>query len=307
MDVGELLELERALEGRGIVDAAPEEEEVPRRVIAIRERSDLGLLAEHRIDEGRQMECLGEQLARSRGIERSSPLAEVDREKIQIHEHRGVGLRRRDADLRSRMQIHDVVGHATRLTADHVHERQKARALLLRLFHRGKRVGCLSRLRDRDHELTWRPDRLAISVFTREVHVAGYAREALDEVLADKRGVGRGAARDEADPRQRPDERVVHLDVAVEDDSAARALDTTEERVRDRAGLLENLLQQEMLVSGLRRRDRVPGDLLDLLFDRLAAELPESDRVLRDDRELAVVQEAHRAGASEAMKFSPFP
>src|SRR5207237_3981690 len=65
VDVRELLELERALERGRVVHAAPEEEEVVRAVVAIGERLDLRLLLQDGVDEGRQMECLRKQLART--------------------------------------------------------------------------------------------------------------------------------------------------------------------------------------------------------------------------------------------------
>src|SRR5438094_10326139 len=54
-----------------------------------------------------------------------------------------------------------------------------------------------------------------------------------------------------------------------------------------------------MLVAGLRRRDRIPGNRLDLLVDLLAGDRAEGDSVLGDDRDLTVVEEAHAPGVLE--------
>ena len=241
------------------------------------------------------MECLRKQLARTFRIDDPAALREVDREEVQIDQHRGVSFRRRDADLGTGVEIHDVVGHAARLAADDVDEGEQPRALTLRLFHRGERVYGLAGLGHRDDQLPRRDDGLAVAVFARDLDIARDARQPLDQVLADEARVRRGPAGDKADPRDGANEGVVHLHVVIEDDSAGRSLHAPEERVRDRARLLVDLLQEKVLVSGFRRGDRIPRDLFDLLVDPLARELPEAHRVLGHDRDLAVVEEAHAA------------
>ena len=126
------------------------------------------------------------------------------------------------------MKIDDVVGDAARLASDHVHDREKARALLLRLLHRRERVDGLAGLRHRDDELALRDGRMSIAVLARDLDVAGDARDPLDQVFPDESRVRRRSARDKADARDRADERIAHLDVVVEDDAAARALDATQ-------------------------------------------------------------------------------
>src|SRR5438094_5816929 len=105
---------------------------------------------------------------------------------------------------------------------------ERRRALLLRLLHRRERVDGLAGLRHRDDELTLRDGGLSIAVLARDLDVAGDARDPLDQVFPDESRVRRGPTRDKADARDRADERIVHLDVVVEDDAAARALDATQ-------------------------------------------------------------------------------
>src|SRR5438093_3390072 len=187
MDVRELLELERALERGRVVHASAEEEKVASSVVAIRKRTDLGLLAKYRIDERGKVERFSEELPGFLAVDRSAALSEVDRKEVEVDKHRGVGLRRRDADLRSCVQIDDIVGHAAGLASDDVDHREQARALLLRLLHRRERVDRLAALGDRDDELSFRDRRLAVAVLARDLHIAGNARDALDQVLADER------------------------------------------------------------------------------------------------------------------------
>ena len=249
MDVRELLELERALERRRVVHAAAEVQEIRSSGVTVRERTDLPFLAQHRVDERGQVERLGEQLCGDVWRDRAAALCEIHREEEQVDEHRGVRLRRRDADLRSGVQIDDVVRDARGLAAHDVAEREEPRSALPRCIHRRERVGGLARLRDRDRELSLRHDRVAVAVLGRDLDVAWDLREAFDEVLAHERRVQRGATGDERDARQRLHEVVRHLHVRVENDAAGGAIDAAEEGVGDRARLLGDLLGHEVLVT----------------------------------------------------------
>src|SRR5439155_497532 len=73
VDVRELLQLERPLERGRVVHAAAEEQEVARLVVAVRERADLGLLAQHGVDERGKVERCREQLPRARRSTRDLP------------------------------------------------------------------------------------------------------------------------------------------------------------------------------------------------------------------------------------------
>ena len=59
--------------------------------------------------------------------------------------------------------------------------------------------------------------------------------------------------------------RDLHL---VEEDVAGILGDAAERGVADGARLLVDFLEHEVLVAALFRHDRVPGDVLDLAFDR---------------------------------------
>ena len=300
VDVGELFQLECALERRRVVHATAEMQEIRGRRVPIRESADLRVLAEHRVDERWQVEGLRKQLRREFRRDGAAPLREVHREQKEVDEHRGVCLRRGDADLGTGVKVDDVVGEARGLAPHHVAERQEPRAPLLRRVHRRERVGGLSRLGHRDRELTARHDRVAVAVLRRDLDVARDLREALDEVLADERRVERGTTRDEGDARERLHEVVGHLHVRVEDDPAGRAIDAAEQSVGDRARLLGDLLGHEVLVAGLRRADGVELDLLGWPIDRSAVlNAPEPHALLRHHREVSRLEERHVARVLE--------
>src|SRR4029077_7017935 len=74
----------------------------------------------------------------------------------------------------------------------------------------------------------------------------------------------------------------------------------TEERVRDRSRLLEDLLQHEVLVARLRGGDRVERDRPGWAFDlRAVGDAPEPHARRGHDREVTGLKEAQLAGVLE--------
>ena len=246
------------------------------------------------------MERFREQGRRFSGRDRAAALRKVDREEVQVHDHRGVRLGRRYADLGAGVQVDDVIRDARGLAAHDVHERQQARAAFLGRVHRGEGVGGLARLRDRDHELALRHDRVAIPVLRCDLNVAGNARELFDQVLADHRRVRCGPTGHERDARQRLHELVGELHVRVEHHAPRGTIDAAKQRVRDGARLLEDLFQHEVLVAGLRGADRIEVDGALLPLHRCAAlDASEADAVGRHDREISGLEKAHLTGVLE--------
>ena len=88
----------------------------------------------------------------------------------------------------------------------------------------------------------------------------------------------------------------VHL---VEEDLAGIERDAAQRGVADRARLLVDFLQHEMLEAALFRHDRVPGDVLHLARDGLAFEVGELHAGRRDDGEVAVGEEEQVARVIE--------
>ena len=127
----------------------------------------------------------------------------------------------------------------------------------LRLAQRRERVGGLPRLRDDDRERVLRDDRIAVAVLGSVVDVDRHARERLDQELADQRRVPRRAAREDDDALDLAQRLVGDLDL-VQEHPAALERRAAEHGLLDRPRLLEDLLEHEVLVSGLLRHDRIP-------------------------------------------------
>ena len=137
------------------------------------------------------------------------------------------------------------------------------RAALAREPHGGERVRRLAGLRDADHEVALAHDRVAVAVLRGDVHLHRHARPLLDRVAADQAGVVRGAAGDDHD--------------ALDAGAAARRRSRRGRRGRrrrartvrsaivsaTRVGLLVDLLEHERLVAALLGDVGVPVDALD--------------------------------------------
>ena len=107
----------------------------------------------------------------------------------------------------------------------------------------------------------------------------------------------RAAAQDEhlVDGAQR---RVRNLQLA-QVDAGPLGRDPADDGLLQRARLLEDLLQHEVLVAGLLGHHRIPEDALRGLGDGPAAEVGERDAAARDDRHLLVAEEDDVARVAE--------
>ena len=99
MDVGDFLELERALERDRIVDAAPEVEEVAALVEAPGDVFGQRLALERLFEQQRQLRQRFEVRPGRVWSQRATNLAEMDREQMQRDELRREGLGRGDANF----------------------------------------------------------------------------------------------------------------------------------------------------------------------------------------------------------------
>jgi hypothetical protein len=156
----------------------------------------------------------------------------------------GVGVERAGADPR-------------RLRAGDVRQRDEARAALLRRLHRPDRVDRLAGLRDAGDQHRGVGDRIAVAVLRGVVDLDRNPRQLLDQELADERRVPRGAAGEELDAGERA--HVVGRELErVEADLAGLEVDPAAEGVAGGLGLLEDLLQHEVLVAALLDLLRIP-------------------------------------------------
>ena len=136
VQVGELLELERSLQGDGIVDAAAEEEEVLVGGHLLGKLGDCRLLLEGLLHETRQLEQTLDVLAAVLGEEGAAATAEPEGEEIAGGEGGRESLGRRHADLRPRVGVEHSGGLALQRRPHHVGDAHDGRAAVARSLDR---------------------------------------------------------------------------------------------------------------------------------------------------------------------------
>ena len=143
-------------------------------------------------------------------------------------------------------------------------------ALAACFAQRRQRVGGLARLRDDDGQLVLADDRIAVAVLRAVVHFDRDLRQRLDQILADQAGVPRRAAGDDRDLLQRAQTSRPAMFRSSRKISSPIERDAAEDRVARGGRLLEDLLEHEVLVAALLRRDRIPQHALRRLRDLAA-------------------------------------
>ena len=145
------------------------------------------------------------------------------------------------------MDVDAAVARARDAAADGVDDAEHAPALALHLVHRRQRVGGLARLADRDVEAVLLDHRIAIAELRRRLGVGRHARERLDQVRAADARVVRRAAAEDLDALDV--EQVARAQVqTAEVRGAELQVETALQRPLARLGLLEDLLEHEVLV-----------------------------------------------------------
>src|SRR2546430_4904705 len=129
MDVGNLLELERPLEGDGVLDATAQIEDVARVGELAGERRDLGVQPERRLDQPRDLDEVVDAFLHVLGRDGVARAAEPQAEQVHGHDHRRERLRGRDADLGPRVHVEDAGRLARERGAHDVGDREDRAAL----------------------------------------------------------------------------------------------------------------------------------------------------------------------------------
>ena len=236
--------------------------------------------------------------ANVRGRQRTASLSEIQRKELKGDELRRKGLRRGDADLRSRVRVHGSRGLTGGHASHNVADRDAASPLLARLAERRERVRGLAGLRHDDRELFSRHDRVPVPVLRGVIDLNGYLRERLNQILSDERCVPGRAAGENRDLLECA-ERVVGDVEILEEDSASIQRHPSQNRVPSCCRLLVDLLEHEVLVAGLFGRDGIPQHTLRRLRDGSPGVVGKRHPGAGDDRHLLVAEEHHVPGMRE--------
>ena len=197
VQVGDLLHLQRALEGHGVVRVAPDEKQGAAG-IAARHGGQLPVHVDGLLDAPRQLHELVHERLIARLVDAAEFVGGVEGEEVQHRQLRGVALGRGDRDLRPRPGVERVVGELGDRAAHDVHDAQHGSPAGLALLERGDGVGGLARLGDHQHQRVLVDHGVGVAQLAGQLHLHGDAAEPLDGVAARAaRVIGRAAGRDD--------------------------------------------------------------------------------------------------------------
>ena len=248
VDVGNLLELQRAFERQRERAAAPEVESALRIGEPVRDLFDLAFLLQRIRDEARHGDQFVDQARLVLGAQHAARAPERDGETGEHGQLAGEGLGGGDADFGTRQRRRDQFAFARDGRGRHVDDRKNVLAFALGIAQRGQRVRRLAGLRDDDGEPVALHRRFAIAEFGGDIDVHGQARETLEPVTRDQPRVIGGAASGQRHAVQRLG---VERQFEGQRDLAAGHVEVMGERAADDLGLLVDFLRHEMTVLAL--------------------------------------------------------
>ena len=163
VQVGDLLELQRALHADGIIHIAADEKQRRVILIALGKLRDLRVEIDGALHHLRQDHEIVRELCCLFPAQAAALFTQIKCQQIQHRHLRGVALRGRNGDLRTCPGVDDVVRDAGDRTADDVDDRQNSRAEALCLTQRGHGVKRLAGLADNNGKRPFVYDRTAIA------------------------------------------------------------------------------------------------------------------------------------------------
>src|SRR4051795_7015269 len=291
-DVGDLFQLERALERNRKPDVTAEVEEERLVVVAFGDLLDRMVSVEELLHLlGEVVERLEDELDLLRG-HRAADLRELQRNQGEQRNLRRERLRRRDTDLEPGARVQNGVDLARHLRSELVRDRERTRPLLPRELHRRNRVGGLPGLGDPDDERVFRQHGIPVTPLACDVRLDGDTGPLLDDVATDDGSVIGGAAGDDHDATEILDLELVQADALEHELAAPRAI---ADRLPHCFRLLVDLLEHEGLVAALLGDLVVPVHRLDVLVLDLAFVVEEPCAFRRDRDDLAFIDQLHAA------------
>ena len=266
MDVGNLLQLQGALHGNGIIDSPSDEKDLLRSDIAVGKTLDPVLIVQKQLDLIRQAAQIPQHFTEFLLCHRMAHAGKLHGEQIQGNELGAVGLGGGNRDLRSGPGIHHIIRLAGDGASHHVHDAEHLEAPLLRFPQGRKGIRRFAGLADYDHHGAILQDGVPVTEFAGEIHFDRDPRHSLQHILSGHARMIGGAAGHDVDFFHLQDLLIGHSQLL---DHNVVLFDSGAGGVRHGLGLLIHLLEHEMLITGLFRRFRVPVDCYGLLLQLL--------------------------------------
>ncbi len=297
VEVADLLELQRALHGDGVVEAPADEVDVVCVDEPLGGLDDLLRGAEHVLHVSRQQMKSVRHDGGEIVVDRATSGADSQRQQVLPDEHGQIRLRRRHGDLGARPRVEHVVGVTRQRRADHVRDREQAGTALSGEPGGGERVRRLAGLADRHRERLLLVERGGVSHLVGVFHGRGKAQQPLEDLLADEACVIGRATRGHPDPLDLAGELVAEADIL--EPHGAVLVESARQGLGDHGRLLVDLLQHEVVVATLLGPLGVPIDVQDFAVDGLAFDGLDHRTAGIDDDQLAVFDDEKVAGVME--------
>ena len=184
VDVGDLLQLQRALQTHGVIHVAADEEDGLMVEVMGGQILDVLLVLQHLLHAAGQQPQLVDEPVVIIPVDEPQRVGKVQSQQVQHAQLRGVGLGGGNGDLRPRPGVQHVVALLGDGAAHHVDHAQRPCAQLLGLPQGGQRVRRLAGLADDDDQRLVVHDGVTVAELRRQRHLNRDAQHLLQEVLA---------------------------------------------------------------------------------------------------------------------------
>ncbi len=298
VDIGDLLQFQRALQGDRVLVAPPEVEKVVNMHQAVRDLLDLGIQLQALLDLAGQADQRIEHGATGLLVEIAAQASEVESKKVEGHQLRGKRLGRGHTDLGTGVGVDDPVAFPGNRRFDDVADRQDLAALAMRLAQGREGISCLTALADHQGQGFFCHQWVAIAKLAGNIDFNRNPGMLFQQELANQSRMPRGAAGNDIDPVQGA-EKIIFETQVFEENLSLLFPDPSGNRIGNRPRLLMNLLEHEVPVAILFRHDRAPGDGLRRLLDRSPIERGNRHALRGKDHQLAIFEENHLLGVRQ--------
>ena len=146
------------------------------------------------------------------------------------------------------MRITTAIRHTRNRSTDDITDREDERALGFGKLDGCQCIGCFSGLGDSNHHIVFVNDRSAIAELRGVLYFNRYLRELFDGIHSDKAGMPGGTTSRYNDSLG-IEEAIFVINETGEGDIILTHVDTSAHGVRQRTGLLEDLLEHEMGIA----------------------------------------------------------
>ena len=194
VDVADLLHLETSFQADGVVQTAPNEEDVVGVGVLAGEPLDALLVLQHPLNLFRQGLQLADEGAAALLINAAAHLGKLGGEQIDRRQLGAVGLGGGHRDFRPGVGVQQVIALPRDAGAHHVDDTQHRHALVLGKAQGGQAVGGLARLGDDDHQRIFHQLGVAVAELGGKVDLDRQVGHRFDDVFSRRPDVvGRAA------------------------------------------------------------------------------------------------------------------